>query len=127
MAENTPDNNEEVRPTRRTFTIEFKRAIVAEIDAAKTPEDIGLILRREALHSTHVAKWSREQREGKLGGKRGAKARDDVAKRNDELETEVAELKDRLALAEELIEAQGKVWALLHETSGNSASKRSPR
>ena len=131
MAENTqptPNNNEEVRPTRRTFTIEFKRAIVAEIDAAKTPEAVGLILRREAVHSTLVAKWKREQRQGKLGGaKRGAKARNDVERRNDELEREVTDLKDRLALAEELIEAQGKVWALLHETSGNSASRKSPR
>ena len=128
MAENTPDNNEEVRPTRRSFTVEFKRQLLAELDAAKTPEARGLILRRERLHSNVVSKWRREQRQGTLGGaKRGVTARSDIVKRNDELEKEVAELKDRLALAEELIEAQGKVHALLHEASGKSASKRSPR
>jgi transposase len=127
MADNTPDNNEEVRPARRIFTVEFKRALLAEIDCAKTPEDVGLILRREGLHSTQIYKWRRDQRAGTLGKVRGVKARDDVAKRNDELEKENNELKERLALAEELIEAQGKVWALLHESSGNNASKRSPR
>jgi transposase-like protein len=127
MADNTPNNNEEVRAKRRTFTVEKKREILAELDAAKTPEAAGLILRRERLHTTLVSKWRREQRQGTLGGRRGVKARDAVEKRNDELMRENTELKDRLALAEELIEAQGKVWALLHEASGKSASQKSPR
>jgi transposase len=122
------ESNEEVRPQRRVFTVEFKRAIVAEIDAASSPEGIGLILRREALHSTQIYKWRRELRAGTLGTKkRGAKARNDVEKRNEELERENAELKARLALADELIEAQGKVWALLHEKSDKSASSKSPK
>lgn len=125
MADNTPDNNEEVRPTRRHFSVEFKRNLLAEIDNAKTSEDVGLILRREGLHTTQVYKWQRELRAGTLGAKkRGKQARDDAQRRNDELEKENAELKDRLALAEELIEAQGKVWALLHEASGKSASQK---
>jgi len=127
MADYTPDNNQEVRSTRRSFTAEFKRNLIAEIDAAKTPEDVGLILRREGLHSTQIYKWRRDQRAGSLGTKRGVKARDDVAKRNDELEKENHDLKEQLALAEELIEAQGKVWALLHEASGKSASKKPQR
>jgi transposase len=128
MVDNTPDNSEEVRPARRRFTIEFKRNLLAEIDNAKTSDEVGLILRREGLHTTHVAKWRREQRAGTLGAKkRGKPARDDVQRRNDELEKENADLKDRLALAEELIEAQGKVHALLHAASGKSASQKSPR
>jgi transposase len=121
------ESNEEVRPKRRVFTVEFKRAIVAEIDAATSPEAVGLVLRREALHSTQIYKWRRELRAGTLGAKkRGAKARDEVEKRNEELEAEVAELRARLSLADELIEAQGKVWALLHEKSDKSASPKSP-
>ena len=125
---NTPDNNEEVRPTRRRFTVEFKRNLLAEIDDAKTSDDVGLILRREGLHTTQVAKWRREQRTGTLGTKkRGKPARDEAQRRNDELEKENADLKDRLALAEELIEAQGKVHALLHAASGKSASRKPQR
>ena len=122
------ESNEEVRPKRRVFTVEFKRNLLTEIDGAKNPEDVGLILRREGLHSTQIYKWRRELRSGSLGAnKRGAKARDEVEKRNEELEAEVHELKERLALADELIEAQGKVWALLHEKSDKSASPRSPK
>jgi len=131
MVDNTPDtpnSSEEVRLARRRFTVEFKRNLLVEIDNAKTSDDVGLILRREGLHTTQVAKWRREQRTGTLGAKkRGKPARDEVQRRNDELEKENTELKDRLALAEELIEAQGKVHALLHAASGKSASQKSSR
>jgi transposase-like protein len=122
------ESNGEVRPMRRVFTVEFKRNLVAEIDATKSSEEVGLILRREGLHSTQVHKWRRQLRVGALGAaKRGAKPKDELARRNMELESEVTELKARLALADELIEAQGKVWALLHEKSDKSASPRSPK
>jgi len=120
------ESNNEVRPARRVFSVEFKRALLAEIDAATSSTDIGLILRRESLYSTQIYKWQRQLRDGALGqSKRGAKARDEIEKRNDELVAENEKLKERLALADELIEAQGKVWALLHEKSDKGASPKS--
>lgn len=119
------ESNNEVRPARRVFSVEFKRALLAEIDAARSSTDVGLILRREALHSTQIYKWRRQLRDGDLGrAKRGVRARDEIEKRNDELIAENEKLKQRLALADELIEAQGKVWALLHEKSDKSASPK---
>lgn len=119
------NHNGEVRPARRAFTIGFKRALLAEIDAAGSSVDVGLILRREGLHSTQVYKWRRQLRDGTLKkSKRGVKARDDLAKRNEELVAENEKLKERLELADELIEAQGKVWALLHGKSDKSASPK---
>lgn len=122
------ESNEEVRPKRRVFTVEFKRKLLAEIDAATSSEQVGLILRREGLHSTLMYKWRRQLRAGALGvTRRGAKAKDELAARNEELESQVGELTERLALAEEIIEAQSKASALLHAASAKSANLRSQR
>jgi len=41
-------------PGRRTFTAEFKRKILKEIDRCKGPGKIGAILRREGLYSSQM-------------------------------------------------------------------------
>ena len=64
---------------RRTFSAAYKRQILAECDAATEPGAIGAILRREGLYSSHLVKWRRAERKGKLAGegqKRGPVARD---------------------------------------------------
>jgi transposase len=55
------------RPRQRTFTAEFKAAIVAEYDAAGSGEK-GAILRREGLYSSHVTEWRRARDAGALAG-----------------------------------------------------------
>ena len=55
------------RPRRRTFTAEFKAAIVAEYDAAE-PGLKGAILRREGLYSSHVVEWRRARDAAALAG-----------------------------------------------------------
>ena len=44
------------RPTRRTFTAEYKASVLAEYDAADRGER-GAILRREGLYSSHIVEW----------------------------------------------------------------------
>lgn len=44
---------------RRRFSRDYKRRIVAEADRAD-PGEIGLILRREGLYSSHLSNWRRE-------------------------------------------------------------------
>jgi transposase len=122
MAENTHDDNGEVRPSRRRFSREYKQNLIAEYEAATSPEERNLMLRREALHSTQINKWQRELRDGTKKTK--ATKPSGILQENAELAQEVDALKERLALAEEIIEAQGKVWALLHEQSGKSASRK---
>lgn len=48
------DPEVEPRSKRRTFTGEFKARILAECDTAVAPGDIGRILRREGLYSSHL-------------------------------------------------------------------------
>jgi transposase-like protein len=104
---------------RRRFTAEYKRKILKEADACSRPGELGALLRREGLYSSHLAAWRRVREQGGLAGlspkKRGprAKVADPRDKRIVELERDNRRLKARLERAEALIEVQKKVAALL--------------
>lgn len=51
------------RPGRRRFTREYKRAVLAEYDALADVGAKGALLRREGLHTSHLAEWRRIARE----------------------------------------------------------------
>ena len=55
------------RPTRRTFSPEYKLAMVAEYENAANGEK-GAILRREGLYSSHIVEWTRARDAGALTG-----------------------------------------------------------
>ncbi len=42
---------------RRQFSPEYKRRILREADAANAPGEIGALLRREGLYSSHLITW----------------------------------------------------------------------
>jgi len=62
------------RPSRRSFSPEYKLAIVAEYENAPNGEK-GAILRREGLYSSHVIEWTRDAGalEGVADSRRSAK------------------------------------------------------
>ncbi len=39
------------KATRRLFTVEYKRKVLREADACRTPGAVGALLRREGLYS----------------------------------------------------------------------------
>ncbi len=106
------------KPARRRFTAEYKQRILAEADACTEPGDIGELLRREGLYSSHLSKWraQREQavREG-LSKRRGCKSQDKnpLAEENARLQKEIQRLQERLTQAQTLIEVQKKLSQLL--------------
>jgi transposase len=55
------------RPRRRTFTAEYRLAMVAEYDRLPAGEK-GALLRREGLYSSHVIEWRRARATGALTG-----------------------------------------------------------
>jgi len=57
------------KPTRRTFTAEYKRRIVAEADQCEHG-DLGALLRREGLYYSQIADWRRGVDDGMLGSKK---------------------------------------------------------
>lgn len=104
---------------RRRFTAEYKRKILKEADGCSRPGELGALLRREGLYSSHLAAWRRAREQGGLAGltpkKRGprAKVADPRDQRIVELERDNRRLKARLERAEALIEVQKKVALLL--------------
>ena len=53
---------------RRRFTVEYKRKIVREAGACKTPGGVGALLRREGLYSSHLTTWRAARERGELAG-----------------------------------------------------------
>ena len=117
---NPPDPEVTEKTQHRRFTAEYKRRILTEADRCKKPGEIGALLRREGLYSSHLAKWrAARDRDGKAGlepKKRGPKAKpksDDKDRKILELERELAKAQARAERAEFLVDMQKKMAQLL--------------
>ncbi len=123
-----PDPELVEQAKRRTFTAEYKARILAEADACTRPGEVGELLRREGLYTSHLTYWRKQRKAGalrELGRPRGRKP-------TDKRDQEIAELRRRaeraeaeLQKAKKVIEIQGNVSALLEQmlgTEGESAS-----
>ena len=47
------------KPVRRRFAVEYKVRILAEADACTEMGQLGELLRREGLYSSHLSNWRR--------------------------------------------------------------------
>ena len=107
------------KPRRRHFTAEYKRKILAEVDACAKPGEIGALLRREGLYSSHLVEWRRARDSWALAGlapkKRGPapKIPHPLERKVLELQRENTRLQRRAERAEGLVELQNKVSELL--------------
>ena len=107
----------ETRKGRRVFTGEYKARILAECDAANKPGEIGAILRREGLYSSHLVDWRQRRAEGALAGlapKPVGRPRKTAAARAEQeevlrLRREVEVLQEKLRRAELVMDAQKKL------------------
>ena len=61
-----PDPQVVERPTRRTFTAEYKHRILKEADACTRHGELGALLRREGLYSSLLAAFRKQQQDGHL-------------------------------------------------------------
>jgi transposase-like protein len=117
----------EVRAPNRSYAPKYKLQVLAEIDAAESRSEIGEIMRREGLYSSLISEWRKQRERGALeamSGRRPGRKSDPVAAENARLRQRVSKLEDELATAVELIEAQGKVSALLQQISRKSAEAK---
>jgi len=106
------------KAARRRFTVEYKRKIVREADACKTPGAVGALLRREGLYSSHLTTWRAARERGELAGapkKRGPvrQVADPRDKKLAEQAREISRWQQRAARAEALVALQKQVAALL--------------
>lgn len=113
----------DAKSQRRTFTVDYKLAIVEEYDAGNA-ESRGALLRREGLHTSHISEWRRKRDAGTLNAQAKTSKRrggsqaevDKLRRRNEQLESELA--KTKLAL-----DITGKAHALLEMISEGAASE----
>ena len=114
-----PDPEVVAKPTRRQFTAQYRLRIVEEADRCTEPGEVGRLLRREGLYSSHLTAWRKARREGSLQGLRSKKRGAKPAQRNPldgkvrELEAQVARLEKELHTAHTILDVQGKVAGLL--------------
>jgi transposase-like protein len=115
----SPDPEVPEKNPRRRFTATYKLRVLHLADQCSQPGEIGALLRKEALYSSHLSTWRRQRQEGSLQGlspkKRGRKAKptDPSAERIARLEKENLHLKLNLRKAEIIIEAQKKISEIL--------------
>ena len=63
-AASPPDPEVSAKATRRRFTAANQLLIVEKADARETPGEIGELLRREGLYSSHLSSWRNAARLG---------------------------------------------------------------
>src|SRR5712691_11079338 len=101
-----PDPEVRERAARRRFTAEYKLQVLRQADQCAEVGEIGALLRREGLYSSHLTTWRRQREQGALVAlapkKRGRPATpvSPLARRVAELERDKARLERRLQQAE---------------------------
>ena len=112
----TPEPEVVPKVRRRTFSAKYKLRVVREADACTRPGEVGALLRREGLYSSHLSKWRKQREDGSLEGltprRRGRKANPE-ARRIAKLEKEVERLRRELEQAQTIITVQKKLADLL--------------
>ena len=106
---------------RRRFTAEYKRKVLQEADACARGE-LGALLRREGLYSSHLVEWRRLREAGEKSAlaakKRGPKvsAPEPLAAKLAEVERENARLRAENTKLQIICDVQKKVSLLLGVT-----------
>jgi len=104
--------------TRRRFAAAFKLKILKAAEQCTKPGELGALLRREGLYTSHLAAWRAAARRGELAGlaqRRGPKPAlpDPSVKRIAALERQLARATARAERLEIIVGVQKKVSELL--------------
>lgn len=120
-----PDSRLEKR-TRRAFSQDYKRRIIAEADACKHGE-LGQLLRREQLYSSQLKEWRRQlsEQDGQglaktAPGPRASKTGEQ--RRIEALEKDNQRLNNELQAAHDCLDLQKKALSMLDHTNNGSSA-----
>jgi transposase len=113
-----PDPEVTARRSRRRYTSQYKLEVLRKADACTQPGQLGALLRKEGLYSSHLVTWRKQRVVGLTPKKRGRKVTADSRVKQLErekagLETDKRRLERRLERAETIIAFQKKVAELL--------------
>lgn len=107
-----PEPEVVAKAKRRQFSAEYKLGILAEADACTKRGEMGALLRREGLYSSHLDKWRKQRDRGGLqglGGQKRGRKPDLQAAEIARLQRENEQLRLRLERAEHIIDVQKKL------------------
>ena len=127
-AERVPDPELVEQAKRRSFTAEYKARILAEADACTRPGEVGELLRREGLYTSHLTYWRKQRKDGalnELGQPRGRKPADKRDAQIVALTRRAERAEAELAKMNRVVKIQGNVSALLEEMLGSGSAERS--
>jgi transposase len=117
-----PDPEVPAKVTRRRFTAAEKARILDAYETA-SPVERAVICRRERIYSSLISNWRRQRNSDRpMSARRGPKADPENAEIT-RLQKQNATLEGKLAKAEQVIDIQGKVYALLRACAGESADQ----
>src|SRR5438067_604037 len=109
----SPDPEVPERARRRRFTAAYKLRILEEADACSALGQVGSLLRREGLYSSHLVDWRRQRAAGTLAAlaprRRGRPPAFASSAELTRLRQENERLTRQLAAAEVIIDVQKKV------------------
>ena len=114
-----PDPQVTAKTERRRFTSKYKLSILDKADQCNGLGEIGALLRREGLYSSHLSHWRQARRDGTLQAlaphKRGPKSNPDVAQAREvaALQKKVSKLQGELSKAHIIIDVQKKLSTIL--------------
>jgi transposase len=123
-----PDPELVERPKRRSYSAQYKLRILQEADACSEPGEVGALLRREGLYTSHLTYWRKQREHGTLqalGRQRGRGPADRRDREIAALRARAERAEAELEKAKKVIEIQGNVSALLEQmlgTEGGSGS-----
>jgi transposase len=106
------------RPRRRSFSADYKLAVLADYDRCNGDGDKGALLRHEGLYTSHIVEWRRAREAGTLNPTGSAAERSKSQARNDSAALAKANrraehLEAELARTRTALEIMGKAHALL--------------
>jgi transposase len=112
-----PDPEVVPKAKRRMFSAKYKLRILEEANSCTEAGQVGALLRREGLYSSHLTTWRRQRDKGVLKGlspqKRGRKRKDELEREVVRLQRENERLQASLEQAETIIDVQKKLSRLL--------------
>jgi len=114
-----PDPEVPEKAVRRHFTAEYKLNILRQAEDCRERREIGALLRREGLYSSHLTTWRRQRDAGIFSGlkpkQRGRKVNPvhPLQAENEQLRKENNRLQRRLKKAELIIDIQKKISQML--------------
>jgi transposase-like protein len=106
---------------RRTFTAKYKLRVLREFDAGDTNAR-GALLRREGLYTSHICHWRKNLQLQTLTVQRGRRPVPEEQREIERLRRENEKLTAKLLKAEQVIEVQKNVYALLRSLAPENNS-----